>query len=82
MGMFDTIWVPCPTCGKKEGFQSKSGDCLLRDYELDEAPMNVLLDVNRHSPYQCTDCNTVFEVKFSVVATNVKSVIYKSDIED
>lgn len=62
MGMYDTVWVPCPECGEKSGFQTKSGPCLLREYELDAAPLDVLLDVNRHAPNQCEKCGTLFQV--------------------
>ena len=63
MGAYDTILVPCPTCGEKEEAQSKSGDCLLRTFELDKCPIDVLPDVNRHAPFTCNKCKTVFEVK-------------------
>lgn len=64
MGMFDTILVPCPECGKKKDFQSKSGDCFLQVVELNECPDDILADANRHSPRTC-ECGTVFEVDLS-----------------
>lgn len=62
--MYDTVLVPCPECGKKKEFQSKSGECSLIVVELNECPVDILADVNRHSPYTC-DCGTVFEVDLS-----------------
>lgn len=62
MGMFDSIYVKCPNCGTSEEFQTKSGDCLLQCYNLNNAPDDVLLDVNRHSPYTCRKCGTQFAV--------------------
>ena len=59
--MFDTIWVNCPKCGEPSGFQTKSGDCLLRDYELEDCPDNALYNANRHSPNEC-DCGAMFEI--------------------
>lgn len=67
MGCFDSVLVPCPKCGKKAEFQSKSGECCLRAYELGDAPGDVLLDVNRHAPYTCEDCGTAFRVKVDAV---------------
>jgi len=64
MGMFDTVIVPCPECGEEHQFQSKSGECFLQVVDLDECPVDILADVNRHSPYTC-DCGTVFEVDLS-----------------
>lgn len=62
MGCFDTVMVPCPKCGTEDQFQSKGGDCLLREYSLAECPDDVLSDVNRHAPNTCEKCGTVFEV--------------------
>lgn len=70
MRMYDTIYVPCPSCGAKIAAQSKSGDCTLAEYELDEAPSDVLLDVNRHAPFECGECHRLFKVKLKLT-TNV-----------
>lgn len=59
--MYDTIWVKCPKCNKESGFQSKSGDCILRDYTLKDCPDDVIVDINRHSPVTC-NCGAMFEV--------------------
>jgi hypothetical protein len=63
MGMYDTVRVPCPQCGEHAEFQSKSGNCGLEMYSLDEAPDNVLLDVNRHAPATCRKCGVLFGVE-------------------
>lgn len=73
MGMYDTVMVPCPKCGAKAEFQSKSGQCRLDVYELDEAPADVLYDVNRHAPATC-ECGTKFEVGFTISPARVNSV--------
>lgn len=67
MGMFDTIIVPCPECGKEEEFQTKSGECILDIVKLEDCDISndMLHDVNRHSPYTCENCNTVFDVDIS-----------------
>jgi len=61
MGMFDTVIVSCPNCGEETEFQSKSGDCMLRHYTLEDCPDDVLSNVNRHAPYDC-HCGVSFEV--------------------
>ena len=47
MGMFDTVHVKCPHCFKDTSFQTKAGDCTLRDvktfsvgfgHEINELP--------------------------------------------
>lgn len=72
--MYDVVLVPCPNCGTEESFQSKSGECLLETYNLENCPQDVLRDVNRHSPYTCEKCNT----KFMVGLKEVKIFIGKS----
>lgn len=61
MGVYDSVLVPCPKCGEKQDFQTKSGDCLLEVYELHECPPDILANVNRHSPYECI-CGTKYFV--------------------
>jgi hypothetical protein len=62
MGMFDTVHVPCPKCGERRDFQTKSGSCCLAHYELDAAPLDVMTDVNRHAPQHCRKCGVDFVV--------------------
>jgi len=35
MGMFDSVWVEC-ACDKKVEFQTKSGPCVLHDYNVNQ----------------------------------------------
>jgi len=74
MGMYDTVNVPCPDCGTKQGFQSKSGPCLLDTYELDKCPMDVLRDVNRHAPATCEKCGIKYCVMLQIIAEPTKWV--------
>lgn len=62
MGVYDTVEVPCPKCGKIEYFQSKSGERLMENYTLQNVPDDVLIDINRHAPYRCKNCQTLFLV--------------------
>jgi len=59
--MYDSIWIRCPKCKKVNEFQSKSGDCLLHNYNLTNCPDDVLENVNRHSPCNCK-CGASYEV--------------------
>lgn len=60
--MFDSVWVKCPKCGSENEFQSKSGMKILGCYDLENAPEDVMIDVNRHSPCECEECGTLYEV--------------------
>lgn len=61
MGLYDTVWVNCQKCGEELGFQTKSGDCVLANYGLNDAPEDVMADVNRHSPIRC-ECGVLYIV--------------------
>lgn len=76
MGMYDSVWVNCPKCETKNEFQSKSGDCYLIDYDLNNCPNDVLLDVNRHSPHKCVECGSLYEVDIN----RRKSILTKDKI--
>ena len=83
MGCYDTVAVPCPTCGKKYYAQSKGGDCRLDTYDIKDAPPDVMSDINRHAPFQCDFCDTLFQVdtKFVVYYT-VKAIEGTTDEEE
>lgn len=66
MGCYDTVLVRCPQCGEESGFQSKSGECLLRVFKLADCPPDVMFDVNRHAPNKCEKCGTWFQVEFHI----------------
>lgn len=46
MGMFDTIFVHCPTCNERVEVQTKNGACLLEEYELANAPNSLLIQMD------------------------------------
>ena len=62
MGCYDTVRVPCPKCGEVYYAQSKSGECELDEYTMKDTPEDVRYNVNRHAPFRCEQCSTVFEV--------------------
>ena len=63
MGCYETITVPCPKCQEPYYAQSKSGPCAMLDYKLEDAPDEVIAGVNRHAPFTCEKCGTVFCVE-------------------
>ena len=68
MGMYDTVLAACPKCGTRNEFQTKSGPCRLGVFNLEVAPVDVLLGVNRHAPQTCGQCQTPYHVHLTVVA--------------
>jgi hypothetical protein len=65
MGCYDSILLPCPKCGEIYEAQSKSGDCLLKIYDFKDTPEDVMENVNRHAPFTCFGCGTIFHVEFN-----------------
>jgi len=57
MGMFDSVMVPCPTCGERVEFQSKEGECLCSVFTLANAPTEVVWDII-NSPERCGNCGS------------------------
>jgi len=82
MGMFDTVRVPCPKCKAIEYFQSKGGSCDLIEYDLHDAPLDVLSNVNRHAPYTCRKCRTLFKVSVTIGSVGVFEVKDEEDNEN
>ena len=63
MGVYDSVSVPCPECGKAEFFQSKGSDsAACRSFPLAKCPEDVLSNINRHSPHKCAKCGCYFAV--------------------
>jgi len=75
MGCYDSILLKCPKCNEPYWAQSKSGECLLREYTLEECPKDVLYDVNRHAPFECYKCGTKFKVFFTPVVKAIDNDI-------
>lgn len=67
--MFDTVLIPCPKCGKNHNAQSKGGDCMMHVYDIDDAPADVMSDVNRHAPFTCENCGQHFTIRVKLTAT-------------
>ena len=63
MGCYDSILLPCPKCGELYEAQSKSGDCLFRIFDFSDTPADVMQNVNRHAPFTCFSCGTIFKVE-------------------
>jgi endogenous inhibitor of DNA gyrase (YacG/DUF329 family) len=82
MGCYDTVLVPCPKCGELYDAQSKSGDCLCGVFDFENTPSNVMSNVNRHAPFVCDKCKTVFCVKFNPKPEVVETEYVEDDLPD
>lgn len=60
MGLFDSIYVDCPHCGKPVEFQTKADEApYMRRYTLDDAPDHMLIDI-LNDPHHCGTCDGWF----------------------
>ena len=70
MGMYDTIYADCPLCKERNGlgFQTKTGECTLASYTLENAPLEVLQD--RYRLFErgtiCQKCNKRFKLNVEI----------------
>ena len=72
MGCFNTLRVPCPRCGEPAEFQSKAGDCDMREFSLADAPPVILGDLadERHT---CDMCGATFVLVVRTLAQAVET---------
>lgn len=77
MGMFDSIYVDCPSCGEKETIelQSKSGPCTLERYTLENAPSEVLSGVHTDIDFDCRSCWKRFKVQVRATERKIEVVV-------
>ena len=67
MEMYDSVWVPCTKCNKLVEFQSKAGLCQLSNYNLSNAPADVLGDLAGDVGC-CQKCGERFRIGVSISA--------------
>ena len=65
MGIFDEVWADCPKCNSKIEFQSKAGDCMIYDFDLESAPLAIRADVIGATG-ECFRCKTKIVVRGEV----------------
>lgn len=71
MGMFDRVWLPC-ACGGLVEFQTKAGDCTLRDYGASDLPPEIAADIHGEIE-RCGSCNTLVRAAvLTIVRTTVE----------
>ena len=56
MGLFDSVYAGCPSCGAKVEFQTKADEApYMNNYTLEDAPAHLLIDV-LNDPHYCEKC--------------------------
>ncbi len=62
MGMFDTVWFKCPTCGGAVEQQSKAGDCELQTIPASEVPAEIAASIEGEY-ISCRACGEHFKIR-------------------
>ena len=62
MGLFDIIFVKCPSCEEILEFQSKGGECVLEKYTEKNVPWEVVLPVVGNI-IKCPKCSKKIKLK-------------------
>ena len=79
MGMFDSLYIKCPKCGKEMELQSKSGACAMFSYTQKYLPIDVAMGLS-DEVWRCEFCDTHWKfhlesptkAKFRLIKTNKK----------
>jgi hypothetical protein len=75
MGVYDEIVFKCPECGELMFAQSKSGECILSQYDNTMVPLDVALDANRHAPHECYCCGEKWVFDLSEISIPLKEYV-------
>ncbi len=61
MGMFDSVYFKCPSCGETIEEQSKVGDCMLFTFDQSEVPLAIAESIAGTKVY-CDGCKEYFMI--------------------
>lgn len=65
MGMYDSVIVDCPDCGGELEYQTKNGPCDLREYSINNCPMDIAQGVDGDTT-RCGECGKKFTIHFPI----------------
>lgn len=61
MGMYDEVTANCPSCHAPVVFQSKAGECNLRNYHFEAVPIAIADDLDGETE-NCSQCNATVKL--------------------
>ena len=67
MGLFDEVSIVCQKCGAWILEQTKAGDCTMAVYALEDAPAEILADLEGDM-IECTECEYMIRIRMIVKA--------------
>lgn len=60
MGMFDTVFMICPYCSQFTSEQTKVGNCILKEFQLNE---DMLTTIGMLGDHKCEHCKKIFTIE-------------------
>ena len=81
MGMYDTVYFDCPSCGERLEEQSKAGSCKLHKYFQSSVPASVA-DSLIHSILVCGECDSRFTIEGSVPRVSLHLTAVRGEDDD
>ena len=78
MGMFDTVLIECK-CGNVLKKQSKAGMCHLKEYAIDEVPVDIAISIDGEQ-LVCPNCKT--DITISYPKTTPKFIEMKVEYKE
>lgn len=83
MGMLDSIYAPCPICGKLIEFQNKAGECTFKKYNYKNVPVEIAKDLDKYGcGYDIECCNKKWKLVLMKPIPRVEMVIKEIDQKD
>ena len=78
MGMYDSVFAPCPCCNQELEWQTKAGDCNLDSYSPEAVPLDVAKGVNGDIR-TCSYCGVRVTILIPRYADTIKMDIVTCD---
>lgn len=76
MGMFDSVFAPCPICGKTLEFQSKAGECNFKKYHHSKVPAEIANEFDEFGTgYNVVCCKKKWQLKIIIPIPRVSMII-------
>jgi hypothetical protein len=80
VGMFDSVFADCPSCGRRTEIQTKAGECILATYSPTNAPADVLIGVADKTHY-CPDGHPFWIAKTIITSAKVVAGEYQEQCD-
>lgn len=62
MGLYNTLILDCK-CGSSIELQSKTGSTECQSFNMQDCPLDILMDISESGQHQCEKCRRNFSVK-------------------